>query len=161
MCINENQIINSSKFLQPVEKFQKKLQEIFWLQKIQNFFLQFFLQDFSPKKLHSVIFKLYLQFSQFTMNAKCNVFMYVPILQLLLLYPEIRANYRLFFTTKYHKIISRTLFYFGQTAEFWWSKIKKWCTLKKNKMCKEELLKERQKTTIFSSFCDIDVFLQK
>jgi len=32
---------------------------------------------------------------------------------------------------------------------------------KKNKMCKEELLKERQKTTIFSSFCDIDVFLQK
>ena len=137
--------------MQPAEKFQKKNPE---------FFFTIFPARFFSKKLHSVIFKLYLQFSQFTMNAKCNVFMYVPILQLLLLYPEIRANYRLFFTTKYHKIISRTLFYFGQTAEFWWSKIKKWCTLK-NKMCKEELLKERQKTTIFSSFCDIDVFLQK
>lgn len=147
-------------FCNQLKNFRKKLQEIFWLQKIQKFFFTIFPARFFSKKLHSVIFKLYLQFSQFTMNAKCNVFMYVPILQLLLLYPEIRANYRLFFTTKYHKIISRTLFYFGQTAEFWWSKIKKWCTLK-NKMCKEELLKERQKTTIFSSFCDIDVFLQK
>lgn len=160
MCINENQIINSSKFLQPAENFQKKIARNFLTSKNPEFFFTIFPARFFSKKLHSVIFKLYLQFSQFTMNAKCNVFMYVPILQLLLLYPEIRANYRLFFTTKYHKIISRTLFYFGQTAEFWWSKIKKWCTLK-NKMCKEELLKERQKTTIFSSFCDIDVFLQK
>merc|ERR1712088_653607 len=119
MCINENQIINSSKFLQPAEKFQKKIARNVLTSKNPEFFFTIFPARFFSKKLHSVIFKLYLQFSQFTMNAKCNVFMYVPILQLLLLlYPEIRANYRLFFTTKYHKIISRTLFYFGQTAEF-------------------------------------------
>ena len=132
MCINENQIIKFLKIFATSWKIsEKNCKKFFDFKKSRNFFFTIFPARFFSKKLHSVIFKLYLQFSQFTMNAKCNVFMYVPILQLLLLYPEIRANYRLFFTTKYHKIISRTLFYFGQTAEFWWSKIKKWCTLKK------------------------------